>query len=331
MALRAQQIDRAEGALVGTACGDALGAGLEFKTSVPYPHRIAMAGDGILGWKPGEWTDDTSMAIIIASALAEHGTLTADALDSIAKGFEEWARTAPDVGSQTREVMRRTREQGVNAVNMLRASREYAASTDHADGNGSLMRTAPVALAYLDDVNGMVQAARVVSALTHAADDSTDACVLWCSAIQVAVMDGTLDGLRAGLEYLAPERRDIWKVRLDEAEGAEPWDFPKNGWVVHALQAAWAAITCKREHEGVDGMHTFERGVDHAVRCGNDTDTVGAIAGGLLGAVHGLDAVPKAWFELLHGWPGLRGPDLVSLTDGIFASRQPSASRSRGS
>ncbi len=318
MELTEQQRDRALGVFAGTACGDALGAPYEFHGTVNYPTPITMTGGGDMGWKPGEWTDDTSMAVIIAQALAEQGTLTADALDVIAVGFEQWERTAPDAGNQTRAVMADVRAHRVSGASMTRASRVFAEGNPRADGNGSLMRTAPIVLAYLDDADAMVNAARAASALTHAAADSTDACVLWCYAIHVAVMDGTLDGLRAGLEYLAPERRAVWRERIDAAEGAEPWDFPRNGWVVEALQAAWASITCKRTHEGVDGLNTFARGLDHAVRCGGDTDTVSAIAGGLLGGLHGLSGIPTAWTDVVHGWPGLRASDLVALSERII-------------
>ncbi len=314
MELTAQQLDQARGVLVGTACGDALGAPLEFGLVVHYPRPIGMQPGR--GWKAGEWTDDTSMAIIIARGAAEHGVLTeAPALDAIAVGFEEWARTAPDVGIQTKAVIAAARAHNIDGVHMTLAAKAFADATAHADGNGSLMRTAPVALAFLDDPAGLAAAARAVSSLTHAGVDSTDACVLWTSAIRVAVMEGKLDGLRAGLEYIAPERRALWLQRIEEAEGAEPWDFPNNGWVVHALQAAWSAITCDRPHEGVEGLNAFTHGIDHAVRCGHDTDTVAAIAGGVLGGLHGLAAVPTEWRELLNGWPGMGASDLVALTD----------------
>ncbi len=314
--MQTQQQDRARGVLVGMACGDALGAPLEFGPVVPYPAQIGMSGGGSFGWKPGEWTDDTSMAIVIGRAIAEHGGLGDQALDAIAAGFHKWARTAPDVGNQTRHVLGAARFHGTDARHLAAAAAEFAAASSKADGNGSLMRTAPVALAFLDDAVACAAAARAVSALTHAGQDSQDACVLWTNAIRVAVVDGSLDGLSAGLEFIAPERRELWESRIAEAEAGEPWDFPKNGWVVQALQAAWSAVVCTRTHDSAPA-DAFAHGVDHAVRCGNDTDTVAAIAGGLLGALHGLEAIPADWSGLVNGWPGMRGDDLVAMADAI--------------
>jgi ADP-ribosylglycohydrolase len=314
--LTQQQRDRALGVMIGTACGDALGAPLEFGPVVPYSAQIAMTGGGSFGWEPGEWTDDTSMAVVIMGAIAEHGGLDDGALNTVSAGFHDWAKSAPDVGNQTRHVLATARFHGRDAAHLIAVAADFARSNARSDGNGSLMRTAPVALAFLDDPAGLAAAARAVSALTHAGDDSTDAWVLWTSAIRVAVIDGTLQGLRAGLEYIPAERRSLWRERIEAAEHSEPWDFPRNGWVVHAFQAAVAAITCRAEHDGAPA-DSFERGVDHAVRCGHDTDTVGAIAGGLLGALHGLAAVPTAWTDVINGWPGMRADDLVALTDAI--------------
>lgn len=324
MQLTAVQQDRARGVLIGQACGDALGAPLEFGPVVPYPAQITMTGGGAFNWKPGEWTDDTSMALIIARAIAEHGAYGPAALDAIAEGFHEWARTAPDVGSQTRHVLGAARFGGLDAKHLMAAARTYAAQHERSDGNGSLMRTAPLALAFLDDPDGLAVAAREVSALTHAGEDAMDACVLWTSALRVAVVEGMHDGLEHGLSYIATERRALWEERIGEAEASEPWDFPKNGWVVHAFQAAWAAVACAQDHESAP-RDAFERGVDHAVRCGYDTDTVGAIAGSLLGALHGYGAVPSEWRDVLNGWPGMDADALVALTDRICADVEANA------
>ena len=107
------------------------------------------------------------------------------------------------------------------------------------------MRTAPVALAYLDDEAALVEAARAVSELTHYDPEAGDACVLWCLAIRHAILTGFLDA-RIGLQHIDIDRRDLWATRLDIAEASQPSDFKNNGWVVEALQGAWSAIatTC---------------------------------------------------------------------------------------
>ena len=171
------------------------------------------------------------------------------------------------------------------------------------------MRTAPVALAYLDDPDALVEAATAVSALTHYDPEAGEACVLWCLAIRHAVRTGELD-IRRGLDYLDFERATVWAARLDEAEAKPPSAFENNGWVVHALQGAWSAISRTPVPEDKPAKNSFcaehlRLALEAAVRGGRDTDTVAAIAGGLLGAVYGASAVPAAWRRVLHGWPGL--------------------------
>jgi len=147
------------------------------------------------------------------------------------------------------------------------------------------MRTAPVALAYLDDELALVQAARAVSVLTHYDPDAGDACVLWCLAIRHAIFNGLLD-VRIGLRHIDIARRDLWTSRLDVAETSQPSDFANNGWVVEALQGAWCAIATTPIPQddpatGVFRVDHLRLALDAAVRGGNDTDTVAAIAGAL--------------------------------------------------
>ncbi len=127
-----------------------------------------------------------------------------------------------------------------------RSAREESAAlherTGHTAGNGSLMRTAPVALTYLDDEAALVEAARAIGELTHHDPDAGDACVLWCTTIRRAVRIGELD-VRAGLRHIPVDRRALWASRLDEAAASPPAAFAaKNGWVVAALQETLSAI-----------------------------------------------------------------------------------------
>jgi ADP-ribosyl-[dinitrogen reductase] hydrolase len=183
------------------------------------------------------------------------------------------------------------------------------------------MRTAPVALAYLEDEAALVAAARAVSELTHYDPEAGDACVSWCMAIRHAILTGVLDA-RIGLHHIDTDRRGPWASRLTEAELSTPADFANNGWVVEALQAAWSAIATTRVLQDDPAKRVFRadhlsRALEAAVRGGNDTDTVAAIAGGLLGATYGASAVPEEWCRLLHGWPGMETRDLVSLATKI--------------
>jgi hypothetical protein len=180
------------------------------------------------------------------------------------------------------------------------------------------MRTAPLALAYLDDADALAEAALKVSALTHYDPEAGEACVLWCLAIRHAVLHGTFDGLRAALEVLPPDRGMVWSQRLDEAEAKPPRAFDKNGWVVQAIQGAWSAISrtpVPADDPATESFpsHHLRLSLEAAVRGGKDTDTVAAIAGGLLGGRWGSTAVPASWRRIIHGWPEYRSRDLVRL------------------
>ena len=242
MALTTAQIDRACGVLLGTAAGDALGAAYEFGPPRGPELEVAMEGGGSFGWEPGEWTDDTSMAVAIAEVAATGADLRQEkALDTIARRWHEWSQHAKDVGVQTRSVLSRAARHGISAQMARAESTVLHQRTGRTAGNGSLMRTAPVALAYLDDEVALVEAARAVSELTHYDPEAADACVLWCCAIRHAILTGILDA-RIGLQYIDSDRRDLWSSRLDVADVSKPMDFTNNGWVVEALQAAWSAI-----------------------------------------------------------------------------------------
>lgn len=322
MTLATARLDRACGVLLATAAGDALGAGYEFGPPLPADAPVEMKGGGTFNFAPGEWTDDTSMALVIAETAASGADLrTAAAQDAIVSRWRAWAREAPDVGIQTSRVLGEVRSG--TAADALAASRELHEHTGHTAGNGSLMRTAPVALAFLDDPDGLTEAATALSALTHYDPEAGEACVLWCHAIRHAVLTGTLDA-RVGLDRLPGPSRVRWEGRLEEAESARPQDFTRNGWVVEALQAAWCAIATTPvpgdEPSGEFRASHLQLALENAVRGGRDADTVAAIAGGLLGGAYGASAVPDLWQLKLHGWPGLKSRDLVALATAIAAS-----------
>ena len=230
------------------------------------------------------------MAIAIAEVAATGADLRDDgALDLIVERWHWWARNAKDIGVQTRSVLSAAGEQGISAKIARDESAALHERTGRTAGNGSLMRTAPVALAHLDDEEALVTAARLVSELTHFDPDAGDACVLWCTGIRHAILTGNLDA-RIGLSHVGIQRRDVWVARLNEAEKAQPSAFAsRNGWVVAALQAAWSAIVTTpvpvedppSEGFGADHLRLV---LEAAVRGGGDTDTVAAIAGAMLGA-----------------------------------------------
>lgn len=263
--------DRARGALVGLAIGDALGAPVEFEP----PDRItgrrgelfAMPGGGPFGWAPGEFTDDTQMALILAGHLVR-GPLDQDAL---AREFAAWA-TPPataDVGMQTRRVL--------SAVAAGQAWRVAIQQLDEeAAGNGSLMRTAPAALAG-ESLDTVISVARRQSEITHPNRWCVDACAVFSAAIRLTIESGSLPELQEVAELASePEVRDA----IESAMGS---GAPlMTGFVLHTLTAAlWA----------VYGAAKFDDAVWRAVSRGGDADTVGAIAGSLAGAHWGRGAI----------------------------------------
>ena len=295
--------DRRVGVVVASAAGDALGAGYEFGPPLPPDAPVRPEGGGTFGWEPGEWTDDTQMALAILTPLSDV-TTTGAPLPSIEAGFRAWYASGPaDVGNQTRAVLRST------GPLSEAAARYTAARPDGAAGNGSLMRTGPVALAHPGDPAAVATLARAVSELTHPDPDCVDACVLWSVAIDHTIhhtspSDTPWDWAAAvaqGVEHLPQDRRPRWQTRIDEAAAGNPLDFPKNGWVVHALQAALAAICSTPVPAGDRPADHLRLALEHAVRAGGDTDTVAAIAGSLLGARWGATALPFAWRRILHG------------------------------
>ncbi|WP_328373804.1 ADP-ribosylglycohydrolase family protein (plasmid) [Streptomyces sp. NBC_00445] len=337
-----QATDRAAGVLIGAGVGDALGVPYEFARTLGPDEQPVMKGGGLGPYKPGEYSDDTQMHVCIAAVAASGADLTSrSALDQIARNFQQWVTGgASDVGSQTRGVLSAARRTDVGSPSeaLTEAAAAYTATTQYSAGNGSLMRTGIVALAYLDDPSGMVEAVTAISSLTHSDPECVEACILWCSGIRTAVLDGTFDGVRQGVDLLPPDRQAIWHARLTEAETNPPHHWPRNGYVVTALQAAWSAITGTPvppllPAEGSFPAQHFQLALEAAVRAGNDTDTVAAIAGALLGARWGVSAIPLAWQQAVHGWPGMTGPDLVRLA--VLTARKgfddadgwPSASR----
>ena len=295
--------DRAVGVLVGLAAGDALGAGYEFGPAFDGP--VEMKGGGPFGWEPGEWTDDTQMAICIADQAAT-GDLD---LDALGDRFIAWANEANDIGNQTRAVLSRA----VDGSDLAEAAAEYFRQRpNHSAGNGSLMRTGPVALPYLGDRDRIAEAAAEISAITHADPLAIDACVLWSLAVSDAVETGEIPGMTNGLSHLPADRRDRWAGIIEDAEQQQPGIFTPNGFVVTAFQAAWSSIVHTPIPEDQPSRH-LQTTLENAIRIGNDTDTVAAIAGTLLGAVWGASAVPTAWRTAIHGWPGYTNHDLQRI------------------
>ncbi|GAA2021631.1 hypothetical protein GCM10009839_18440 [Catenulispora yoronensis] len=324
---REVRADRAAGALIGAACGDALGVPYEFQPTLSDDQQPVMRGGGLGPYAPGEYSDDTQMQVVIAQVAATGLALDDDpAQRAIAEGFIGWAAGgASDIGAQTRRVLYTARTAGGDALEAIRmASTQLHAQTGRSAGNGSLMRTGVVGLGFLNGSDAVYRcrdAARAISGLTHYDPLAGDACVLWSEGVRKAVLASgpglwRFGGVRDAIHLLPFERQEQWRSWLDEAQEKPPHAFQPNGYVVSALQAAWSAIYHTRIPERPEDH--FRLAVEAAVRAGDDTDTVAAIAGVLLGAAWGRAAIPVEWQQRVHGWPGLRVDDLASLAERII-------------
>jgi ADP-ribosylglycohydrolase len=301
------QTERAVGAVIGSAVGDALGAPFEFgpegafSARFPRPgHGGEMCGGG--GWDPGEATDDTQMAVLVAESLLERGGL--DPADVFHR-FRRWAAAGPkDIGLQTEAVLTGGDPWDTAATRHFQVSQRAA-------GNGALMRAAPSAVYFARHGRAAtLDAARRLSALTHGDAAAWEGTAVLHELVRVALAGGDpLGAVPEALAALHPDHRERYAVVLDP--GWHPDRATEfNGAVWPCLgSAVWALRT----------TGSYEEAVRAAVDLGGDTDTVGAVTGALAGAVYGIGAVPERWRGPLHvplpgsGGRVLRAPELAEL------------------
>jgi ADP-ribosylglycohydrolase len=298
---------RAVGAVVGSAVGDALGGPFEFGPARAFSARFPasasneeMCGGG--GWDPGEATDDTQMAVMVAESLLERGGLN---LPDIFARFQRWAASEPkDIGTQTEAVL-------TSGDPWDRAADIHFRITGHAAGNGSLMRAATSAVYFASTGReATMDAARRIAALTHGDPAAWEGTAVFHELVRVAL--GGADPIAALpeiLTYVEAGHRDRYATVLDPAwQPRQATEF--NGAVWPCLgSAVWAVRTTA----------SFEDAIRAAIDLGGDTDTVAAVTGGLAGAVYGYEAIPDRWTKPLHvPMPGSRGrvlalPELLDL------------------
>ncbi|WP_432115819.1 ADP-ribosylglycohydrolase family protein [Streptomyces sp. S1] len=295
-------IDRAVGAVLGSAAGDALGAPFEFGLPGVFRERFPdgageLCGGG--GWDPGEATDDTQMAVLLGESLLERGGLD---LPDVFDRFRRWAAAEPkDIGLQTEQVLL-----GGDPWDL--ASSLHFQVTMYAAGNGSLMRAATSAVYFAArGRTATMDAARRIAALTHGDGAAWEGTAILHELVRVALLgEDPLTALPATLAEVAPAHRDRWATVL--APGWHPDDATEfNGAVWPCLgSAVWALRTTP----------SFEEALAAAVDLGGDTDTVAAVTGTLAGAVYGSAAVPARWLAALHvPLPGFGGR--VLRADGL--------------
>lgn len=286
MLLNPQQKDRALGAFLGLAVGDALGTTLEFRPRDTYPPLTDMVGGGPFGLDPGVWTDDTSMAVALAESLIAKPDFDPHDLMARFVNWWRWGVYSPtgecfDIGITTRTALAHFESSGD----------AFAGSTDpRSAGNGSLMRLAPIALWGLGRHSEIMRrAARDQSRTTHAAAACLDACESFALTLTEAIRSGDFERALAAGELAADEPviADVFAGSWREKARHE---VASSSYVVHSLEAAF---WCVAETE------CFADAVLLAANLGDDADTTAAITGQLAGALHGQGGIPSHWLERL--------------------------------
>ena len=298
--------DRFTGAMLALACGDALGAPAEFTRTREemrrrFGHLTEMVGGGGCGWAPGEWTDDTGMALCVAEGILEAPD---DPVRPVGARFLEWRKTAKDVGSTIGEALGGFRgDWAAAARGTLQVAKGRAA------GNGSLMRTLPVALAYPRREEMLRQSAGI-SAMTHWDPQAEVCCAVYCLWIRAILEGGELaeaweEALRAGREAAgegrlsqysvgpAPLPEGFW-LRLESIREKRYEELQPSGYAGYSVDCLEAAVWCALE-EGEP-----EPTLISVVNLAGETDTMAAVAGGACGARFGAGALPGRWLEVLH-------------------------------
>lgn len=299
--------ERAIGTLLGLAVGDALGTTLEFSARDSRPRLTDLEGGGPFRLQPGEWTDDTSMALALADNLLSCDRLDEhDLMTRFVSWMDEGAYSANgrcfDIGNTVRAALVRFKQTGDPIAG---SDNPYSA------GNGSLMRLAPVAIRYWDDRDKLRDAATRQSRTTHAAPEAVDACLAFAEVLADAIAGkprsevlagragdwaGAMNGIMAG----------IWR-------GKSRTEVQSSGYVTHSLEAA---LWC------VGRTGNFEEAVLLAANLADDADTTAAICGQLAGALYGYRAIPQRWLGKLANQGMIFGM-ARQLVDRTSAARPP--------
>ena len=278
------QIQRARGALLGLAVGDALGTTVEFKRRGSFLPLTDMVGGGIFKLQPGQWTDDTSMALCLGYSLLENGFDMDDQIQRYLRwhdtGYLSSNGRCFDIGNATHAALQRYRRTG-NA--------EAGSVDSNSAGNGSIMRMAPVPIYYMDTPELAIAMSEAQSRTTHQAPECLQACRLLAavliSALQGRSKDDVLAAMQQDGHVLSDALRDLAKGHF---KGKSMAQIRGSGYVVQSLEAAlWCFWHTK----------SFKECVLVAANLGDDADTTAAIAGQVAGAFYGEVGIPVSWLQ----------------------------------
>jgi ADP-ribosyl-[dinitrogen reductase] hydrolase len=296
-------VQRSRACLLGLAVGDAVGTTVEFARRGSFDPVRDMVGGGPFDLKPGEWTDDTSMALCLAESLAERGAF--DARDQMTRYCRWWREghmssngRCFDIGITVRGALGRFEKSGD----------PFSGSTDpDTAGNGSIMRLAPVPIFANRDLTETIRLSRESSRTTHGAPECLDACQALAALMHHLLAGEEKDHALTRLEsepVVSPKVRAILGGSYREKSEGE---IRASGYVIHTLEAAlWS----------FHRTTSFRDAVLTAVNLGEDADTTGAVCGQLAGACYGLDEIPSDWLSRL----AMRDT-IESLADRLAARR----------
>jgi ADP-ribosyl-[dinitrogen reductase] hydrolase len=287
----AEQRERAIGSILGLAVGDALGAPFEFRRMDQIPSPVPAFELPWMGLPPGTWTDDTSLARNLWTSLIDHGG--AFVPEDIRARHIAWLATGPpDVGNQTALSLRETGPEPARAV-FERRGPEVSA------GNGSVMYCAPLGVVRANDRDRLFEEAPALSRITHWDGRCQTACLAVTLAAAALVAGEPSDRAVVGAVEAVADRDGAEELEflVDQAGRSRRIDGPDQGFTLFT-----AGIALQVVGEGLG----FEKGLRHVVGLGGDTDTNAAAAGALLGAAHGVDAIPAVWLEHLASVDALR-------------------------
>jgi ADP-ribosyl-[dinitrogen reductase] hydrolase len=278
--------ERFRGCLLGLAAGDAVGTTVEFRRRGSFEPLKDMVGGGPFGLAPGEWTDDTSMALCLATSLVERAEFDPrDQMDRYCRWADEGYLSSTgvcfDIGNTVAAALRRYRRDG----------NPYAGPTDpNTAGNGCIMRLAPVAMRFFPDLDAVERFAGDSSCTTHGATECIDACRLFARIICRALLGRSKEDVLLGdaESFMSAERisaiaRGSYRTKSEEA-------IRGSGYVVESLEAALWSFA-----------HTdsFEHAILKAANLGDDADTTAAVCGQVAGAYYGEGGIPRRWLDSL--------------------------------
>lgn len=277
-------LDKAQGALIGLAIGDALGTTLEFSSRQrAQAAEIEMVGGGPFGLPPGYWTDDTSMALCLADSLIEKGFNTNDQMNRYVQWYESGYRSSTgkcfDIGRTTLRSL---------ALYKKTANPECGVTGESDAGNGSIMRLTPIVIwAFKYELKQTIHYAVTSSKTTHGSQECLDACAYLSEILYLALGGETKETILAA--KLGPAQSIATKI--SDFCNLTPATAPNTSYVVDTLKSAlWA----------FEATDDFESGMKKVIRLGGDTDTIGAVYGQIAGAHYGLSRIPERWKQKLY-------------------------------